>query len=300
MKKFQFFIFCVFIFCLKPTGHIFCFGERYENIYLSLAHTTELSIDIIESERLFNVARDKFNQNFDPETLSSIFSALKQGRFEVLTPEIRVYLKAQRKYGTILRDAFDLFHGSHISPAVFEKFLDAFGSLNDAILSGVSKEISHCAYDIQNSFKFSEILQSLTYFEPSTKASFDCYILGLMKTLKDLSNHAQLSADKFHEMRWTLKKFLNLFTLLIQTDSNSTYQAIQRHLDSLNTQMGLIHDEVVIADLLGERDYHTQIVQVPLFIKSGIQDFMTHLEQWRHLNESYQIGDLKVSQCLML
>jgi hypothetical protein len=279
MKNFLCLAFCVLIFFLTPTRHTFCFEERFENIYPGLPHKIELSIDIIECKRLFNVARDKFNQNFDPETLSNILSSLSQGRLEVLTPEIRVYLKAQRKNGTILRDAFDLFHASHNPPAVFEQFLDVFGSLNDAILSGVSKEISRSAYDLQNSFDFLEILQTLTYFEPSTKASFDCYILGLMKTLKDLSSHTQLSADKFHEMRWTLKKFLNLFTLLIQIDSNSTYPAIQRHLDSLNTHMGLIHDEVVMADLLGKRDYQTQIVQVPLFIKSGILDFITHLEQ---------------------
>jgi hypothetical protein len=269
MKHIFLFVLCM---CLSFSQHSYTNeGSELNELFTELPSNIKISIDTKESEELFNIAWNMFNRNFDREKLRSIFSLLSQNGLNDLTPEIALYLKAQRKFGTILRDAFDLFHITHQPPPGFEEFLDDFGDLNDVIAGKLHGEILKIAKNIERSHDLSKIGACIQHFEPATQESFHIYVSGLIRTLKDLSSQPQLSASKFHEMRWTTKKFLSFFDLINLKDRNPEYLKIKNFIDDLNSQMGNIHDAIVMDDLLNKQAYDTRVVIVPLRVKLGIQ-----------------------------
>ncbi len=129
------------------------------------------------------------------------------------------------------------------------------------------------ALELQSSLNIENIIHVLSSFEPTSQASFNSYCSELINNIQKLINNSELSAEKFHEVRWSLKKFLNLFYLLKQAGSEYTNKAVYEYLYRLNLELGVIHDDVVAADLRGECNYYDQIIKVPPHIQSLVRIF---------------------------
>lgn len=239
----------------------------FKIIISSIILFTASPIDPPNAEQLFEVAHSEFKESFASEKLKIYLDDLIENR--ETDAKILTELKAMRKKGSVLRNAYNLFHQTHEAPEALALFDDRFGDLNDALAAHLPDLIAYRANLLKESLPFPELP-----FSPCTTASFEEYTSHLFSQLEQLLSLNELRAEQFHEIRWTMKKFLNLLYLEEQLESNPDRKATYDTLYQLNQEMGTIHDQVVLADLQDELIYEEQILPLPPHIKNEILNFI--------------------------
>jgi hypothetical protein len=220
-----------------------------------LPEEIRLSINKELAARTFGVARDE----------SGLVS---------LTPEAKLELKARRKEASILRNAFAMLSDGHEPPAAIQAFARDFGRLNDAIENGLSDLVRQYAKDLLKSLDAARITRALDRFEPAGRSSFERYFKRLLKSIGAQVAADELPVEEFHDLRKELKEIMNLLYLSEQLGSIPERKAAYAFLYDLNTEMGLMHDELVGGDLRGEIKYKKQKVSMPPRQREAVRDVL--------------------------
>jgi len=237
-----------------------------------------ICIDEVIASQLFKVAVANARQ-YDSKWVEDKLNLILAGEFQSLSPEEIKRLKKERILLSMLRNACKMLCKTHEPPHELARYEECLGDLNDALANNLSEHILSFARKFQAKLSLNVIDMAVEQFEPTSRESFDKLVYHLLEHLSTSVQQATLPIAEFHEIRWTLKYFLNLFRIYEQVESNSLNKLALEILERNNQVMGVIHDQAVAADMKGKIKYQDSIVEVPLSVQKTVFELSSALKK---------------------
>lgn len=215
--------------------------------------------------QMFHTAYDMWVSSFDPNRLVS------ELRSTVPSAQQRGELKHLRKYGLVLRSAYQMLDQRHVAPNKHWKLMKLLGEVNDAYFTPYKAETSErTAQFVEDAYQNSESME----FVPAMHDSFVTHYEINLERIKELSQEKTLSASDYHSMRKLLRNYMNLFRLSGMITHDPRTREICKYMQSLNDDLGVTQDNLTQQHLEGSLNYHTAQVCVPGDITKKIQAFI--------------------------
>lgn len=216
-------------------------------------------------EEMFGVAYNAWASAFDPGQLIS------ELRSPEPTARQRSELKHVRKYGLVLRSAYQMLDERHIAPRKHWKFMKLLGDVNDAYFTPHRAETAdRAAHFVESEYESLDGME----FIPSSQDSFVEYYQNNLERIKEFNNSETLPAEDYHMLRKLLRNYMNLFRLSGMITHNPQTLVLGKYMQRLNDQLGIEQDNLTQQHLEGAINYHTSSVTVPEEMREKIQMFI--------------------------
>lgn len=214
-----------------------------------------------------------FEKAYEPVWLEENLNAIKDTG--VVKKDSLVRLKAIRKAAAMLRSSFESFNQGHKIPKSLQEFTKIFGGLNDALEAKTKSAAIARAKELLNVLDSNKLHKDIKDFTPLKSTKTEKFFLGLLEDILETADHKVITVEEFHEMRKSLKQFLNIYLLLPQTR-----EAIEAgtYLTTLNEELGNIHDLIVKEDLKGKLDYDKVKIRLRRSLRLSIKNFLEHID----------------------
>jgi hypothetical protein len=220
-----------------------------------------------ESHRIdmFHLARDAWEQTYDPEKL---LSSLRSG---YTSSKERKDLKDLRKHGLILRAGYKSLDGRHLAPQNHWLFLRLLGELNDGYYLPHRDESKEKLAEFVEKHYMS--LEGLDFF-PASDQSFQSNYKKEVAQVYELNSQDVLPAPEFHSMRKLLRNSMNIFRLSGTLTRSPEMTQRARYMHHLNETLGSTQDHLVQQDLQGEMAYGDALVGIPQNVRNKVEGFI--------------------------
>jgi hypothetical protein len=248
---------------LKPSGEYTAISD--------LPAVIEIAVKKEKAQTYFELANDNFK-----EVLAS--TKLSFSLENVSDPSAQASLKRTRKYGQLIRSAFQVFSEDHKIPKKLDLFVVDLGRLNDYIEGKVTRKISQETEVVKTDLVAIDGMNWIDKFSPAKKSSIQDFIGGKMDDLRDTLENKKFTAHEFHEIRLMLKNLMNLYFFRAAFDEGEDSKRIYQFVLQLNQEMGEIHDDLVLKDNQGEIDYDRYKLKLPQSIRKKILALLDRIQ----------------------
>lgn len=182
--------------------------------------------------------RDKFIQNIRLERNNDSFS----------------YLKQIRRYGLILKAAYNFSSVNHRCDARFNDFLFLLGKYNDSYWISQQSEIEDDIIQSIDGFDFSVDFNNTPEFKEHTKQ--------ILSEIDELVEKDALPVERFHKLRILVRSISNFMQVAAAENYGSGVHELFYRLFKMSTLLGDMHDNYVQMGLKGEIEYHEAVVDI--------------------------------------
>ncbi len=215
-----------------------------------LPEKIEFSVKKEKAQTYFELANNSFEQVLNSENLDSSLH-------DVSTMESKATLKRVRKYGQLIRSAYQIFSENHKIPKDLDRFVTDLGHLNDYIEGDIAKLIPKQVKIVQKDFAAIRDVDWERQFAPAKRKSTQKYMDERVSELSSDLEKKKFTAKEFHEVRLLLKNLMNLYFFRSAFDDSKETLAVYKFLLQLNQDMGSVHDDLVLQDHQGKIDYES-------------------------------------------
>ncbi len=221
---------------------------------------------------IFDRARNEWLEAYNH---SELLSRLKQ--YLSMTPEerknareLKKYLRGVRKYGQTLKSACYFCNSVNKLPRSMDLFLRFLGKVVDA-------------FSMQKGNKYAERVVAIMEkgelrieeFQPVTHVDYKQRLAGLVNKIQTHLMPKKITVEDYHTLRKDLRSIKNLCVLVSsQEGCDRRIQQISDYLDSLNSELGKIHDEYVKKELKEKVDYHGTYMKISSKLKARMRRFL--------------------------
>ena len=194
---------------------------------------------------------------------------------KALSPEDQLAYKHVRAKFKQLRFAHANFDARHTYPTLLNAMTTLMGNLQDNFKNKQHASVGRSALLLRvclTALPCALIDQELNRFRPTTVDGFRQYVLQQMNTIRTRLTKTELSSKEFHGIRKIISRQASFYVALTVLYPSPYHTAIFRSLSAINGMMGSMHDDLVIKEISGEQDYHTDTFTMPADIKSRLYE----------------------------
>jgi hypothetical protein len=248
-------------------------GEyAYEGSEVLPSSIPEVVADQATLTTIFESARTNWLQAFDR---SEVLSKLKQ--YLSMSPDdrknasdLKKYLRSLRKYGQTLKSACYFCNTEYKLPPSLDHFLRYLGKAVDAYSMKKGDKYAARVVAIMEQGEL-----DIDEFQTVRHEDYKQRLATLVNKIKTRLLPKKITVEDYHTLRKDLRSIKNLCVLVSGREGcDRRIQQISDYLDTLNSELGKIHDEYVKKELREKVDYHQTYMKISSKLKARIKRFL--------------------------
>jgi hypothetical protein len=176
----------------------------------------------------------------------------------------KVLLKRLRKSLMLARYIFYALSSKHIPPDDLDRLVKIIGKHLDADKAGRKDLVKKTRIEMKQLLNQIDIPRTIGTFKAASSKSIQSHLNDLQRNIhRILSYHQPVSLEKFHFVRKAVRQLQAVLRLQYAISNSPEILNIISRLHKLNEETGLIHDEYVKADYIGQVNYDKTKTQFP-------------------------------------
>jgi hypothetical protein len=171
-----------------------------------------------------------------------------------------------------------MFAADNRSPPALKRLIVRLGRANDLLANRMANRTAKLAGKLARKdlspARAAAMLAEVGQIVPGTHASFDARAEAALADLRRALAAPDLAAPAFHDLRKSLKLFINVTRFLREVDPDPGIRQNFDHLYAISQDLGAVHDALLRRALRHELDYQQARLQVPEQLRQPLLTFI--------------------------
>ncbi len=199
------------------------------------------------AQNIFDRSVRKFREDFDQQAFVLLLKKVRDS--ESITKSEKIFLVEGRLRAQKIRAIYEFFDERHETPRDFAEFVISWGKLKDSLHAGT--DMRDHARDLLKLIKNGALDFLEDDFEPTMLKDLFEYINRRLEKMEKWASKDQLSLNKYHRLRKSLRSIYFVFKSL-KLDHGEAEDLVLSIKEN-EQKMGLIHDRLEERELRNER-----------------------------------------------